>query len=177
MIELATDAAQSQPQWPLPQHPGPETEALRRFHRDVTWTGTVKATGTTPEMTAEGRGTFRWINRGLWVVGEFEQDQYYEGHRVTDWRAHYIAGWDYSRRTYVAFAADSNGRCVPFTGAIEGDRFVITSDGATIGGAPVRLRMIWDLSHSARMLWRNEMSVADGPWVLVEDYEMRPIGK
>jgi hypothetical protein len=74
----------------------------------------------------------------------------------------------------VAFAADSNGRAVPFTGAIEGDRFTITSDGATIGGAQVRLRMIWDVADPARLTWCNEMSLAGGPWTLVEEYEMRP---
>jgi hypothetical protein len=72
------------------------------------------------------------------------------------------------------FAADSNGRCVPFTGAIEGDRFTITSDGATIGGAPVRLRMVWEASDPEVMTWRNEMSVAGGPWALIEEYEMMP---
>jgi hypothetical protein len=158
----------------LPQKPGPETEALRRFHRDVTWTGTIKASGALPEMTAKGRGTFRWTDDGLWVLGDFRQDQFHEGRRVTEWSARYIAGWDFSRQAYVAFAADSNGRCVPFTGAIEGDRFTITSDGATIGGMPVRLRMIWDLTGTEAMRWRNEMSVAGAPWTLVEEYDMQP---
>ncbi len=162
------------PVWPLPQLPGPETEALRRFHRDVSWTGTVKANGAVPEMTAVGWGRFRWVSDGLWVVGEFQQDQFYEGQKVAEWSAHYVAGWDYSREAYAAFAADSNGRCVSFTGTIEGDRFTITSDGATIGGMPVRLRMIWDASSPGVMNWRNEMSVAEGPWTLVEEYEMRP---
>lgn len=168
-----TEMVAPEPPWPLPQTPGPETEALTRFHRNVTWRGTVKAGGTVPEMTAIGHGTFRWIGGGLWVVGEFRQDQFHEGRKVTEWNAHYIAGWDYSRRVYVAFAADSNGRCVPFTGEIDGDRFTITSDGATIGGAPVRLRMIWDLSGQP-MRWRNEMSVAQGPWTLIEEYDMQP---
>jgi hypothetical protein len=162
-------------EWPEPLRPGPETAALRRFHRDVTWTGTVKATPTTPEMTAKGRGTFRWSPDGLWVIGEFAQDQFYGGDKVTTWSAHYVAGWDYSRRAYVAFASDSNGRAVPFTGKIEGDQFIITSDGATIGGAPVRLRMIWDASDPAVMHWRNEMSLEGGAWMLIEEYEMRPM--
>jgi hypothetical protein len=174
MSAVETMASRIEPAWPLPQRPGRQTEALRRFHRNVTWTGTVKANGAVPEMTATGRGTFRWINRGLWVLGEFHQDQFYEGRKVTEWSAQYIAGWDYSRKTYVAFAADSNGRCVPFVGAIEGDRFVITSEGATIGGAPVRLRMIWDATDPAVMRWRNEMSIADGPWTLIEEYDMHP---
>lgn len=174
MTQTATTTGVAEPSWPMPQGPGPETEALKRFHRDVSWTGLVKANGAVPEMTAQGRGTFRWVGDGLWVIGEFFQDQFHDGRKVTEWSAHYIAGWDYSRRSYVAFAADSNGRAVPFTGAIDGDRFVITSDGATIGGAPVRLRMIWDLTDPASMRWSNEMSVADGPWMLIEEYDMRP---
>jgi hypothetical protein len=162
--------------WPTPLQAGPETLALARFHRDVTWTGTVKATPQTPEMTAQGRGTFTWSPDGLWVIGEFAQDQFHAGSKVTSWSAHYVAGYDYSRRTYVAFACDSNGRAVPFTGTIAGDTFTITSDGATIGGAPVRLRMIWEISDATTLRWRNEMSIAEGPWMLVEEYDMRPLG-
>jgi hypothetical protein len=99
--------------WPMPQQPGPETEALRRFHRDVTWTGTIKANGLVPEMTAKGRGIFRWIDGGLWVMGEFHQDQFYLGRRVTEWSAQYIAGWDYSRRSYVALRRTATaGACL-----------------------------------------------------------------
>lgn len=94
---------------------------------------------------------------------------------VTSWSAQYIAGWDLARRCYLAFAADSNGRSVPFTGAIENDRFVITSEGASIGGAPVRLRMIWDATTPDVMSWHNEMSIADGPWSLIEEYQMRAL--
>jgi hypothetical protein len=39
--------------------------------QDVTWTGTVKAAGAPPEMTAAVRGTIRRIEDGLWVVGDF----------------------------------------------------------------------------------------------------------
>ena len=162
--------------WPRPVTPGEQTRALARFHRDVTWTGTVKATPSTPEMTAEGHGTFRWSADGLWVIGEFRQDQFYEGEKVTEWSAHYVAGYDFSRQTYVAFACDSNGRSVPFTGTMTADTFTITSDGASIAGAPVKLRMIFDLADPKVMRWRNEMSLAEGPWVLVEEYDMWPVG-
>jgi hypothetical protein len=123
-------------------------------------------------MTAQGRGTFRWSSDGLWVIGEFAQDQFHQGRKVTNWSAHYVAGYDYSRRAYVAFACDSNGRAVPFTGLVDGDTFTITSDGATIAGAPVRLRMIWEASNPQALRWRNEMSIADGPWALIEEYDM-----
>lgn len=161
--------------WPTPVVPGPETEALSRFHRDVTWTGTVAATPQTPEMTATGQGTFRWSADRLWIIGSFSQDQFYRGRKVTWWSAHYVVGYDYSRKTYVAFAADSNGRAVSFTGSIQGATFTLTSDGATIAGAPVRLRMVWDAADPRNLLWRNEISIAEGPWTLVEEYQMRPL--
>lgn len=167
-------AQTAEAKWPAPITPGPELEALKRFHHDVTWTGHVRAAGDVPEMTATGEGRFHTTPNQLWIVGEFFQDQYYQGRKVAEWSAHYVAGWDTARHCYVAFAADSNGRSVPFTGAIEGDRFVITSDGAVIGGAPVRLRMIWDASNPATMTWRNEISVTEGPWTLVEEYDMVP---
>ena len=159
----------------MPATPGPELQALKRFHRDVTWTGRVRAAGPMPEMTATGQARFRSSTDGLWIIGEFSQDQYYDGRKVATWSAHYIAGWDVARRCYVAFAADSNGRSVPFIGTIDGDRFVIVSDDANIGGAQVRLRMIWDASNPDAMTWLNEMSIADGPWNLIEDYQMRPL--
>jgi hypothetical protein len=139
------------------------------------WSGVVKAVGDVPEMTARGRGKFRWTPDGLWIVGDFRQDQFYNGKKVTRWTAHYVAGWDVARRQYVAFAADSNGRSVPFTGQIDGDTFTIVSDGAMIAGAPVRLRMMWDATDPSAIQWRNEMSISDGPWTLVEEYEMRSI--
>jgi hypothetical protein len=177
MPEPSPGAARREYLWPTRQLPGPETEALKRFHRDMAWSGTVKASSMTPEMTATGRGTFRWTDDGLWVIGSFSQEQFYEGRQVASWRAQYLAGYDYSRRAYVAFAADSNGRAVPFTGSIDGDRFIITSDGATIAGAPVRLRMTWDCSSPETMTWRNDMSINNGPWQLVEEYDMRPLGQ
>jgi hypothetical protein len=174
-MQEKASALHASPAWPKPATPGPEMEALMRFHRDVRWTGRVRAAADVPEMAASGQGHFRITSNGLWIIGEFAQDQFHEGFKVTEWSAHYIAGWDTARRCYVAFAADSNGRSVPFTGAIEGDRFIITSEGAYIDNAPARLRMIWDAGSPAFMSWRNEMSVAGGPWVLIEEYEMQPM--
>jgi hypothetical protein len=118
---------------PQPLRPGPETRALRRFHRDAAWTGTIEATPLSPAMTARGTGRFRWSSCGRWDLGRFRQDQFHDGRKVTEWSAEYLAGWDAARRTYVAFAADSNGRSVPFTGVVEGDRFTITSEGPAMG--------------------------------------------
>ena len=89
---------------------------------------------------------------------QISQDQFYRGRKVTTWSAHYVAGYDYSRQSYVAFACDSNGRAVPFSGEVEGDKFTITSEGATIGGAPVKLRMVWDVPlDSTKLRWRRRV--------------------
>ena len=161
--------------WPDALQPGPEIEALRRFHQDVSWTGTVKAAGGLPEMTASGRGRFYPLMNGLWIGGDFEQDQYFEGRKVVHWAAHYIAGWHQTRQTYVAYAADSNGRSVDFTGAIERDRFTITSEPLTMGKLSGRLRMVWDLTDPNQLRWRNEIAPEGGSWLLIEEYSCTPL--
>ena len=40
----------------------------------------------------------------------------------------------------------------------------------------MRIRLLWDLADPARITWRNELSVAGGPWALVEEYVMTPTG-
>ena len=64
---------------PRPAAVGEEMAALRRFYRDVTWTGTITEGGMgigSPEMTAVGRGTHQSIQGGRWIVGTYEQDQF-----------------------------------------------------------------------------------------------------
>ncbi len=41
-------------------------------------------------------------------------------------------------------------------------------------GALGRLRMVWNVSDPVVASWKKEIPVADGPWTLVEEYEMRP---
>ncbi len=38
-----------------------------------------------------------------------------------------------------------------------------------------RLRLVWDLSDPPVMTWSNHVSVAGGPWRLIEQYEMTPV--
>ena len=47
---------------PMPAPPGAEMAVLLRFHRDITWTGTIAEGGMgpgTPAMTARGAGPTR----------------------------------------------------------------------------------------------------------------------
>jgi hypothetical protein len=144
--------------------------ALRRFFRDVTWNGTIAAGGMgpdTPEMTARGRGTHRLIQDGLWIVGDYEQDQHLlDGTLVLTWRLHWVVGWDPDAREYRATHADNYGHAGVMRGRLDGD--VLTFE--TLKGAPVRLRMVWDLTNPDAMTWRNECSIGGAPFSLVEEY-------
>jgi hypothetical protein len=159
---------------PIPPLPGEEMTALRRFHRDTTWTGTIRAGGMgpgTPAMTAEGHGRHEVIQDGRWIVGTYVQDQFLEsGERVLTWQLHWVAGWSPADGEYRATVADVYGHAEVMRGAIDGDRMVFES----VGDPPVRIRLTWELADGA-VLWRNEMSVQGGPWSLVEDYVCTPV--
>lgn len=81
-----------------------------------------------------------------------------------------MAGWDPSCGEYRAVLADNYGHADVMRGRIEDDRLTFE----TIGEAPARLRLTWDLSNPAAMKWRNEMSVGGAPWTLVEEYDCVP---
>jgi hypothetical protein len=159
---------------PRPIAAGAEMEALRRFHIDATWTGTISEGGMgpdTPAMTAVGRGTHHLIQGGRWIVGTYEQDQYLpDGTFVLRWELHWVAGWAPEHGEYRATLADCYGHTDVMRGRIEGDRLEFES----IGEPPVRLRLVWDLSDPKHPNWRNEMSVGDGSWFLIEEYELTP---
>jgi hypothetical protein len=53
-----------------------------------------------PKMSAKDKGTFEWILDNLWVVGDFEQDQFVADKKAVTWKAHYVAGWDFRSQEY-----------------------------------------------------------------------------
>lgn len=162
---------------PAPITAGPEMAALRRFFPDVTWKGTVVENGMgpgTPEMPAVGRGLHRTIQDGLWIVGDYEQDQFLtDGAFVLKWQLHWVVGWDPDAGEYRATHADNFGHAGVMRGHLEGD--VLTFE--TMGDGPVRQRMIWNLTDTTAMAWRNEISFDGGPFSLVEEYEFTATGK
>ncbi|MGH3465968.1 MAG: hypothetical protein ACRDP9_31240 [Kribbellaceae bacterium] len=166
-----TDAAARVPR---PITAGTEMAALARFHRDMSWSGTIEAGGMgagTPAMTARGSGTHSVIQDGLWIVGDYRQDQFLtDGTLVLGWRLHWVAGWDPAAGEYRALHADNYGRAGVMRGRIAGDR--LTFESAV--DEPVRIRLTWDLAAADRIVWRNEMSVNGGPWSLVEQYDCVP---
>jgi Protein of unknown function (DUF1579) len=173
--ESPMDAPEPADRVPKPIIPGREMDALARFHRDVTWTGTIAegAMGpATPAMTATGGGTHAWIQDGRWIVGTYEQDQHLlDGTFVLRWQLHWVAGWDPVAREYRATVADNYGHAEVMRGWIDGDRLTFES----IGAPDVRVRLVWDVGDGDVMSWRNECSVGGAPWSLVEEYVCTPV--
>jgi Protein of unknown function (DUF1579) len=162
---------------PKPISPGAEMAQLARFHQDVTWTGTIQADGMgpgTPPMTATGRASHHSIQDGLWIVGEYQQDQFLvDGSYVLTWRLHWVAGWDPVAGQYTATHADNYGRGGVMHGRIDGDQLTFESPV----DAPVRIRMTWDRTDPDRIVWRNEISAGGEPWRLVEQYDCVPMNR
>jgi hypothetical protein len=161
---------------PLPLRAGAEMARLARFHRDVRWTGTIQPGGMgpgSPAMTATGEGRHHLIQNGVWIVGEYQQDQYLtDGTFVLHWELHWVAGWDEQAGEYRASVADNYGHLELLSGRIDGKLLTFQS----IGRPPVRTRLFWHLIDNHTMTWRNEVSVHDGPFQLVERYTCTTIG-
>lgn len=154
---------------------GPEMANLARFHRDVSWIGTIVEGGmgpSTPKMWARGIGQHQLIQDGRWIVGTYEQDQFApDGSFVLRWERHWVAGWDPVAGEYRATLADNYGHAELMRGYIAGDHLTFE----TLGDARVRLRLVWDVTDPADMNWRNEMAAAGSPWSLIEEYQLTPI--
>jgi hypothetical protein len=65
---------------------------------------------------------------------------------------------------------DNYGHAAVYRGRIDGDRLVFES----LEDAGVRLRLTWDASDPDVITWRNEMTVGEGTWFLIEEYRMVP---
>lgn len=156
---------------PAPIVAASEMAALRRFFRDCEWTGEIVEGGMgpgTPRMRATGRGTHREIQDGVWIVGDYEQEQFLmDGTFVLRWELHWVVGWDADAAMYRATHADNYGHAGVMCGKLDGD--VLTFESA--GDGPVRLRMTWQILANEQMRWSNESSIADGPYTLIEEYE------
>jgi len=151
-------------------------EALKKFHYDCEWEGTVQAGGMgpgSPEMKAIGRATFRPIMDGAWLVGEFEQEQFVDGALAVIWKAHYVVGWSPQAGEYQVTYVDNNGAASLMDGRVEDNRFVIE----TAGDTPVRFQMVWELTADGMVEWANRCSINGGTWTLIEEYVCSPLSK
>jgi hypothetical protein len=168
-MDTRTDAA-----IPWPVSAGPEMDALGRFYQDVTWKGVIHEGGMgpgTPAMTGIGHSRSYVIQDGRWIVVDCEQDQFlHDGTFVLRWQLHWVSGWAPEYGEYRAVMTDNYGHAEMFRGRIDGDRLMFES----MEGAAARLRFTWDVSDPGVITWRNEMSVGDGSWFLIEEYRMVP---
>jgi len=143
------------PEIPRPISAGAEMAALRRFFRDCSWNGTIVEGGMgpgTPQMTAEGRGVHTPIQDGLWIVGDYEQDQFLlDGTFVLKWQLHWVVGWDPDAGEYRGTHADNYGHAGVMSGRLDGG--ILTFE--TMTDDPVRQRMTWNLTDPAVMRWRT----------------------
>lgn len=154
---------------PIPLRSGPEMAALKPFHANCVWTGTVHAGGMgpgSPFMTANGKAIFTPIMDGAWLVGDFEQEQLIEGKAVITWKAHYVVGWNPQEHEYKVTYVDNNGSATVMHGRLEAKSFIVE----TIGTPAIQLRLIWTLLKPGQVEWRNECSINGSPWFLVEEY-------
>ena len=148
-------------------------EAIARFYADVTWTGRIEPGGMgpgTPAMTGRGSGRHHLVQDGMWIVGDYRQDQFLaDGTYLLTWQLHWVTGWDADAGTYVATHNDNYGHAGVMRGRIDGKRLVYeSSDGNA------RLRMTFDVTEPQCVVWTNEISTAGGPWRLIESYRMTP---
>jgi hypothetical protein len=159
---------------PRPITPGPEMQALRRFLKDVTWTGTIHEGGMAPgapAMRGVGRASVCDIQDGRWIAMDAEQEQFLEdGTFVLKWELHWVAGWSPEFGEYRASMVDNYGHAMVYRGWIEHERL----DFESLGGAPVRLRFTWEAAEDV-LNWRNEMAVGEGEWFVIEEYPMVPV--
>jgi hypothetical protein len=160
---------------PKPIAPGPQMAELARFLVDTNWTGTIMQVGWVQEhqkWTAVVSVATRPFEDGRWIVGTYEQDQFLTDRSfVLKWQLHWVAGWDPAASEYRATFADNYGRAGVMRGWIEGDDLTFE----TLGDEQVRVRLVWDITDPADIVWRNEMSVGGSPWSLVEEYQCRPV--
>ncbi|MER7246875.1 DUF1579 family protein [Kribbella sp. NPDC000426] len=155
---------------PLPLHAGEEMKRLARFLRDVRWTGAIEAGAMGPDspaMTATGEGRHHAIQDGLWIVGDYQQDQFLaDGTFVLHWELHWVSGWDPRSAEYRASIADNYGHVELLSGRIDGDLLTFRS----IGRPPIRTQLSWQIVDDDTMTWRNDVSIQNGPFELVEQY-------
>ena len=141
---------------PMPLEAGAEMAALARFHRDVTWTGTIEPNAFgpgSPPMTAVGEGVHRFIQDGLWIVGDHRQDQFLaDGTFVARWQLHWVAGWDPQAKEYRATVADNYGHADVLRGRIDGDLLTFTPRRLSTSARGAEAIMTTDVSHRVEKL-------------------------
>jgi hypothetical protein len=83
---------------------------------------------------------------------------------------HRVAGWSPADGEYRATVADVYGHAEVMAAGSSATAWC----SSPWGDPPVRIRLTWELEGSG-ILWRNQMSVAGGPWSFVKEYVCTPV--
>jgi hypothetical protein len=166
----------AKPNWTPPPalKAGTQMKLLKQFMFECQWTGKVQAGGMgqgSPEMQGIGKASFKPMMGGLWLVGDFEQNQFVNGQLLIVWKMHFIVGWNEAEQRFKIALVDNNGTAALMSGRIEDKRFIAQNSP----NAPVRLELVWELLEDGSVRWTNHCSVQPGSWFLVEEYLCRAV--
>jgi hypothetical protein len=157
--------------------PAPELALLVRFLLpQASAVGTVKAEMMgpgSPNMRAVGSSTGTFMVDGMWYMGDYQQEQFVGEELVLTWKVHMVIGWDEGARSYVGYFFPSRGEAAVCAGSIVGDElFMISKSPFKFADQIAKLRFDWRATSANTVSWTNEVSVANGPWQLIEKYLM-----
>lgn len=163
---------------PTPPKPGPETEALKTFTKNVTWTGKVPAGayGNNPELPSKGKATCKWILNNLWAACDMEDTQG-TGKQAVTWKGHWVYGWDFEAKEYRGTMTDSFGATVPMKGKLDGPKLTWESvSETTMMGQPTKIRITMDATDPKAVKFTGEHTQGKN-YVVDEETVMKPSGK
>jgi hypothetical protein len=114
---------------PHPRTPGPEMAAVARFYPDLDRDHRARGMGPgSPAMTACGQEVHRRMHGGVWIVGDYRQDQFpLDGTFVITWQLHWVSGWGADAGEYRATLNDNYGHADVMRGRMDGDRLLYES--------------------------------------------------
>jgi hypothetical protein len=162
---------------PPPPKPGPETEALKPFARNMTWTGKVPANayGNNPEMPSKGKITCKWEVNNLVAACDIESTAG-TGKQAMTWKAHMLQGWDFKAKGYRQAMYDSAGTFTNLKGTLEGNKLVWESDEVTLMGQKSKVRISFDNTDPKAVKMVGE-HIVNGKWIVDEEDTMKASGK
>jgi hypothetical protein len=163
---------------PQPAKPGPETEALKPFMKNMTWTGKVPAGawGNNPEMPTKGKSTCKWVVNNLFALCEME-DTTGTGKQAMTWKGITVQGWDVNAKGYRATMADSFGTTTEMKGTLENNKLVWESMAEMMMmGQKSKVRVTFDNSDPKAMKMTGEHTVK-GKWVVDEENTIKVSAK
>ena len=161
---------------PAPPKPGPETEALKPFAKNMTWTGKAPAGSMgpgSPEMPTKGSARCKWTINNLWAMCDIESTMG-TGKEAMKWSAHEVFGWDFMAKEYHASMVDSFGALVEMTGKLEGQKLTWeTPKEVMMMGKPTKLRVTMDATDPKAIKFTSEHTAAGGKWMTDEESVMK----